>query len=136
MRGQGTFANRHGKLIGQLLRFAVSTGFSAAMSFLLPIVLHEFFAVPERIAVAIGFATAYLGNMVLMRVFVFKSRNDWRRDIAAYIVTNGAFRLAEYGAFIALLEYSGLTYVPVLLIVLAASATIKFFAYRWLFAER
>lgn len=123
-------------LIGQVMRFMVSTGFSAAMSFLLPIALHELFGVPEKTAVAIGFVTAYLGNMLLLRVFVFKSTNDWKRDIAGYIVTNGAFRLMEYGAFIALLNYSGLRYIPVLLIVLGVSAVVKFFAYRWLFADR
>ena len=92
--------------------------------------------VPEKTAVAIGFVTAYLGNMLLLRVFVFKSTNDWKRDIAGYIVTNGVFRLMEYGAFIALLNYAGLQYIPVLLIVLGVSAVVKFFAYRWLFADR
>ena len=124
------------KLFAQLLRFGVSTGFSAAMSFGLPIILHEAFGIEEKVAVAIGFAVAYLGNLLLLRMFVFKSTNDWKRDTAAYVVTNGVFRLLEYAAFLLLLDQAGLSYVPALLAVLVVSSIVKFFAYRTIFAQR
>ena len=120
-------------LVGQLLRFGVSTGFSAAMSFGLPILLHEQFGMPERIAVATGFATAYIGNLLLLRVFVFRSKGAWKRETLHYIVTNGAFRLAEYGAFLLLLDRLGLDYRLSILVVLGISACAKFFIYRRIF---
>lgn len=123
-------------LAAQLVRFTVSTGFSALMSFGLPIVLHEWFGVDEAIAVAIGFATAYLGNVVLLRLFVFRSRGSWRKQLARYIPINGAFRLGEYGAFLLLFEKAGLDYRIAMLAVLGSSAALKFFVYRWIFTDR
>lgn len=106
------------------------------MSFAAPIALHEGLGISEKVAVAIGFVIAYLGNILLLRVFVFKSANDWKHDFFGYIVTNGAFRLIEYGAFIYLIAHSSLNYMITLLIVLSLSSFIKFFAYRRLFGNR
>ncbi len=122
-------------LAAQLARFTVSTGFSAAMSFGLPIALHEWLGVGERIAVAIGFAAAYAGNIVLLRLFVFRSRGSWRKQLARYIPVNGAFRLAEYFAFLLLFERAGLDYRIAMLVVLGVSAGLKFFIYRWIFTD-
>ncbi len=127
---------RYHKLIGQMVRFGFSTAFSAAFSIIVPIGLHEGLGVNIKMAVAIGFVTAYFGNLVLMRSFVFKSGNSWKQDASAYVVTNAIFRLAEYLAFLALLAWTALTYVPALLVILCVSAIIKFFAYRKLFANR
>lgn len=106
------------------------------MSFGLPILLHEWLGMAERIAVAIGFAAAYLGNIVLLRLFVFQSRGSWRTQLARYVPVNGAFRLAEYFAFLLLFERAGLDYRIAMLVVLGASACFKFFVYRWIFFDR
>lgn len=123
-------------LAGQLARFSVSTGFSAAMSFGLPIALHEGFGVAQKIAVAIGFAVAYIGNIALLRLFVFRSTGSWLHQLARYIPVNGAFRLAEYLVFLVLLDHLRLDYKLAMLVVLGASAAIKFFVYRWIFVDR
>ncbi len=123
-------------IAAQLARFMVSTGFSAAMSFGLPIALHEWLGVGERIAVAIGFAAAYVGNIVLLRLFVFQSRGSWRKQLARYIPVNGVFRLAEYFAFLLLFERAGLDYRIAMFVVLGVSAGLKFFVYRWIFADK
>lgn len=120
----------------QLARFMVSTGFSAAMSFGLPIILHERVGVAERFAVAIGFAAAYVGNIVLLRLFVFRSRGSWRKQLSRYIPANGAFRLAEYAAFLLLFERADLDYRIAMLVVLGTSACFKFFVYRWIFVDQ
>lgn len=120
-------------LMAQLARFMVSTGFSAALSFGLPIALHEWLGMGERIAVATGFAAAYIGNIVLLRLFVFRSRGSWRKQLVRYIPVNGAFRLAEYLSFLLLFERAGLDYRIAMLVVLAFSAGLKFFIYRWIF---
>jgi putative flippase GtrA len=124
---------KHQNLAGQLVRFGISTGFSAACSVLIPVILHEGFGVDERTAVAIGFTIAYIGNMLLVRAFVFKSVNNIKHDIPRYIVVNGLFRLAEYAAFLALLTWAPFTYLTSLLVILSVSAVIKFCAYRKLF---
>lgn len=122
-------------LVAQLGRFVVSTGFSAAMSFGLPILLHEWLGVAQRIAVAIGFATAYVGNIVLLRLFVFRSSGSWRTQLSRYVPANGLFRLAEYLVFLVLLEWAGLDYRMAMVIVLGTSACLKFFVYRWIFDD-
>lgn len=120
-------------LAAQAVRFMVSTGFSAAMSFGLPIALHEWFGIAARIAVAIGFAVAYLGNIALLRLFVFRSNGSWRRQIMRYVPINGALRLVEYFGFLVLYESLRLDYRIAMLIVLGASSFFKFFIYRWIF---
>lgn len=128
-------ASRSRRLIGQIARFGVSTGFSATLSFGLPIMLHELLGVSETVAVAIGFATAYVGNIMLLRNYVFRSKGDWRNQTIRYMLSNGAFRLAEYGAFLFLFEHLGLDYRLSVFAVLAVFAVIKFFVYRLVFTS-
>ena len=123
-------------ITGQILRFGLSTGFSAAMSFGVPVLLHEYADMPQRLAVAIGFFAAYVGNIVLLRLFVFRSKGSWRAQVLRYIPTNGVFRLCEYFAFLGLFEKLGLDYRVALLLVLGTSSVIKFFAYRLIFTDR
>ncbi len=123
-------------LIPQAARFAVSTGISATLSFVLPIILHELFGVPTKIAVAVSFAIAYLVNIALLRIVVFRSQSSWLRQLLIYIPTNGLFRLAEYLAFVVLLDWAGLDYRLSILLVLGVSAVTKFFVYRIVFGDR
>lgn len=123
-------------MASQLMRFAVSTGLSAVLSFGLPIALHEYFGVAEKTGVAIGFAAAYVGNIVLLRVFVFRSQGSWRQQLARFIPANAVFRLLEYGAFLLLFERLGLDYRLAVLIVLGTSTLVKFFAYRLIFRDK
>ena len=120
-------------LLGQLARYGLSTLFSASLSFGLPVLLREVFGLESWLAVAIGFAIAYVGNLLLLKLFVYRSKGGWGGDTARYVVTNGAFRLAEYGAYLALERLAGLDYRIAVLIVLAVSAVLKFFAYRYVF---
>lgn len=129
------FGEKYAPLRGQVLRFGVSTGFSASLSFLLPIALHELAGVPENIAVAIGFLTAYAGNFLLLRKFVFRSSAQLRGQAWRYVVTNGLFRLCEYGAYLALTTYGGLDYRLAVFLVLVVAALLKFFAYRVVFSQ-
>lgn len=127
---------RNAPITGQLLRFGVSTGFSAALSFGLPVLLHEWLAISPRRAVAIGFIIAYLGNILLLRLFVFRSRGSWMGQVLRYIPTNGAFRLCEYLGFLALYDHLRLDYRLALVLVLGVSAILKFFAYRLIFTDQ
>jgi putative flippase GtrA len=121
---------------GQVFRFGISTGFSAALSFGLPLLLHEHLGVPEASAVAAGFVTAYIGNIWLLRSFVFRSTRNLRGDVFRYVTCNAVARLLEYTAFYLLFETFRFDYRIALLLVLGVSAVLKFFLYRWIFAER
>ncbi|TCJ32804.1 GtrA family protein [Parafrankia sp. BMG5.11] len=123
-------------IAGQVLRFGISTGFSAALSFGLPLILHEYLGLTEPAAVAIGFAIAYAGNIWLLRNFVFRSTADWWGEVFRYMAINAAFRLIEYGAFFFLFKTAGLDYRIALLAVLGVSAVLKFFLYREVFSGR
>lgn len=117
----------------QAIRFALTTGLSAALSFGLPVALVELFGFDERRAVQIGFACAYIVNIVVVRSFVYRSRNHWARDFLAYVVVNGLFRLLEYAGFVFLQSTLGVPYAAALLVVLIASTIVKFFVYRFVF---
>ena len=127
--------SRHA-LLAQLARFGASTGLSAGFTFGFPVLLHEWGGVSEKVSVGVGFATAYLLNILLLRLFVFRSKGSWRAQLTRYLPMNGLFRFAEYLTFIVLLEKLGIDYRVAMLAVLGTSAIIKFFAYRWVFADR
>jgi putative flippase GtrA len=110
--------------------------FSATLSFAFPLLLHEQLGVSQTLAVGIGFATAYLGNIWLLRKFVFRSAGNLRHEVFRYVIWNGVARLLEYATFLALIRSLGFDYRVALLLVLGVSAVLKFFLYRWVFAER
>ena len=124
------------RLLQQLYRFGVSTGISLTLSFALPVSLHEYFGVAPKPAVAIGFMTAYVMNFTLVRRFVFQSERGWRGDIIRYVLTNGAFRIAEYAAFLIVSGLSKVNYAICLFAILAVSSTLKFLSYRLIFDPR
>ena len=124
------------RLLRQLYRFGVSTGLSLTLSFALPVSLHEYFGVATKLAVGVGFITAYVMNFVLVRRFVFQSERGWRSDIPRYVLTNGAFRITEYGAFLIVSGLSHVNYAICLFVILAVSSVLKFLSYRFLFDPR
>ena len=124
---------RYGGTISRLLRFGLATIVSASLTFVLPIFAHEMAGIAENTAVAIGFASAYVVNLILLKVFVYRSSGNWAKEVGRYIVVNGAFRLVEYASFYALSNIAGWDYRLSVLVVLALSAVAKFSAYRFVF---
>lgn len=120
-------------IVGQTMKFALTTGLSACFSFGLPIILAEFFDFAQGRAVLVGFVCAYLFNVVAIRSFVFESQSHWARDLVIYVITNGALRVLEFGAFIIFVKWFGVHYAAALFVVLAGAAITKFFIYRYVF---
>jgi putative flippase GtrA len=118
-------------LARQLVRYGLSTGISVSVTVVLPILLHELFAVREERAVLIAFNTALVVNFLTLRHFVFSKGGSALRDLAFYGAINILFRVAEYGAFSLLFATLGLHYVIAILIVLFISAIVKFLVYRF-----
>jgi putative flippase GtrA len=122
--------------IGQLLRFGVSTGASAALSLGLPVLLHEAFGVEQKVAVAISQVSVLFLNFLMIRLFVFRSQRAAKKDIAYYVGSAVAFRALEYLLFLALFELVSLFYFTALVLTLGTSTFVKFFWYRLLFGKR
>ena len=122
--------------IGQLIRYGVSSGASAAVSLGLPVLLHEAFGVEQKLAVAISQASVLLLNFLMIRLFVFRSKSTAKRDLAYYVGSAVAFRGLEYLLFLALFELASLHYFLALLLTLGASTVVKFGWYRFLFHGR
>ena len=90
----------------------------------------------QNVAVAAGFVTAYLVNLVMLKAFVYRSSGSWLSETWRYVVVNGAFRLIEYGAFYLLSNSAGWDYRLAVLAVLALSAIVKFIVYGIVFRVR
>ena len=122
--------------VSEILRFGMSTLFSASLSAGLPILLHEVLSVNEERAVAIGFATAYLANILLLKLFVFRSSGRWIHELIKYVPTNGLFRLLEYTVFLALVRVVDLDYRIAVFSVLSITLGLKFLVYRLIFRRK
>lgn len=122
--------------MGQLLRFGVSSGASAAVSLGLPVLLHEVLGIEQKVAVAISQSSVLLLNFLMIRMFVFRSKRAAKRDLAFYVGSAVTFRGFEYLVFVVLFQFAGLYYFTALLITLGTSTLIKFVWYRFLFGSR
>ena len=132
----GHLPRKHRETGRQLVRFAVSTVISASFTLGLPLLLHEIGGIEQKLAVAISQASALVLNFLMIRLFVFRSKNDGKRDLAYYVGSAVAFRGLEYLLFLALLQLAGLHYLAALLVTLVASTVVKFGWYRFLFHGR
>jgi putative flippase GtrA len=103
----------------------VSVGVTLAVTAL----LHEFAAVPERIAAAIGLVTALVVNFAVLRFFAFRGTGvPLGRQLPMFLASSGVFRGLEYGGFF-VLHWLGVHYLLALVMVLGVSFIVKFLVY-------
>ena len=120
-------------LLRQAVKFAKTTVVSASLTLGLPVLLVEAFNLQQNTAVLVGFVCAYFFNMIVLRYYVFGSRNSWLRDFLKYAVANGIMRMLEFGSFVLLAGKLSIHYVAAILIVLCVGTVTKFFIYREVF---
>lgn len=120
-------------LLRQAVKFAKTTLASASLTLGLPVLLVEAFDLQQKTAVLVGFVCAYFFNIIVLRYYVFGSRNSWLRDFVKYAVANGIMRILEFGSFVLLAEKLSIHYVAAILIVLCVGTVTKFFLYREVF---
>lgn len=113
----------------ELLRYFLATGLSAAISLGIPILLHEHFAVEERVAVAIALTIAFVVNFITTRLFVFRSTGNAQSELLRFTGVSLGFRIGEYGLFLVLFSL-GIIYYVAQLIVLVFSFVLKFYTYK------
>ena len=115
---------------GQAFRFIVATIASASVTLALPLLLHEYFALPETHSVAIAFTLAFVLNFFVMRFYVFRSGGGFAWQFVKFAGSNGIFRIGEYLLFLAIFELLGVNYMISVIFSLGVSFCGKFFVQR------
>lgn len=117
-------------MFDQMRRYGVASMASAAITFGVPILLHEIFGLDEDISVAFGPATAFLVNFLTVRIYVFRSTGKPAHELAQFAASSVVFRLSEYAAFWFIHNYFEVFYLLALAVVIVVSMALKFLFYR------
>ena len=103
----------------------------------LTLALHEWGQVSEEAAFAIGLAVVLVLNFVVMRWYIYEAQTGTiSQQFGLYLCSAGAFRAAEYGAFLVWHTWWGSDYRLAMVGIMVISAGLKFFYYRVLFERR
>ncbi|MBB3353323.1 hypothetical protein CO660_31570 [Rhizobium sp. L9] len=119
----------------ELIRYGLATMASAAISFGLPVALHEIVGLADTSSVGIGLICAFALNFVSIRLFVFRSDGVIKRQLIGFLISTGLFRLAEFWGFL-LLTKLGTNYAVALIITLVCSFAAKFAVQKYLIFTR
>lgn len=91
----------------------------------------ELFGVPPWAAAIIAMVGVTKMNFWFMRRYVFPgSREPWPTQLARFVASIAAFRVAEYTAFLITTELLGLPYLPSYALILVVSFALKFVVFR------
>lgn len=115
---------------GEVSRYTQLAVVSAAVNLGLPVLLHEWLGMEERVAVALALATTFVVNFIIARSYVFKASGAFGPQVLRFAAASAGFRIAEYVAFLFLYTFLGLFYVLALGSVLVVSFGVKFVFYR------
>mgnify|MGYP001333867415 FL=1 len=131
------FNLQHKLKLGALGRFLVGGLVSSGVTLATTASLHELVAVPERLAAALGLATALVVNFVVLRFFVFRGTNlPLGRQLLVFLGSSGVFRGFEYAGFI-VLHLLSVYYLLALVVVQGVSFIVKYFFYdKFVFARK
>jgi len=116
-----------------LLRYGLMSVNSFVINFGLTFSLHEFLALPEELAFAIGLITMLVINFVGFRYYVFKASAETApQQMMRFFLTALGFRSSEYLTFMLVHTIMGVDYRVAVVGILALSTIAKFFCYRLL----
>lgn len=115
---------------GEVNRFTQLALVSAGVTLGLPVPLHEWLGLEERVAVALALATAFAVNFIVARSYVFRASGAFGPQLLRFALASAGFRVAEYLAFLLLFSVLGVFYVLALGLVLVISFGVKFAFYR------
>lgn len=115
---------------GEVSRYTQLAVFSAALNLGLPVLLHEWIGLSERVAVALSLTTAFVVNFAVARGYVFRAGGPMGPQVLRFAAASAGFRVAEYAGFLLLHTILGLHYVLALGAVLVVSFGVKFVFYR------
>lgn len=124
----GTFAP---KATREIVGFGALSVFSFALNVGVTFALVELLGSPPELAFALGISTVVLTSFILMRLVVFPAEElSLTQQLARYLPSTAAFRMAEYVLFLGVHTVLGLPYQPSVIGILLVSAIAKFLFYR------
>jgi putative flippase GtrA len=118
-----------------LVRFAMGGVLSSSVVLGVTALLREGGIAGERVAAAVGLASALVVNFHVMRRFVFRgTERPLLRQALEFLAGSGVFRGLEYLGFLVLHTAFDVHYLVALVLVLGTSFGLKFVVYEgWVF---
>lgn len=110
----------------KFLRFVTGAGVSFGSTLAITYAATEWLRFDERLSFAVSLACVFFINFLYLRHFVFGSQLPWRRQLRDFFLTSIGFRLAEYLAFLVLLDLLDVHYLFSVVLVLSVSFLFKF----------
>lgn len=121
-------------LIGQGLRFGMSGGLVALVYATVTTLLHDVFAVPFELALAIGYVISAVTHYTLQRIFVWRHAEQFALQMHHQLVRYLCLSLSQYGlTALATAKLPGLLGLPVeavYLVVMLTLAVLNFVIFR------
>ena len=112
-------------------RFAILSVASFAVTLGTTAWCHEILGLPEEAAYLVALIVALFQNFLGMRYYVYPgSDTPFLVQLAQFLGSSVAFRLAEFSAFLALHTWAGVPYLIAAATVMVSSFVAKFFFYR------
>lgn len=119
---------------GRSLRFLAMTAVSLSVTLGVTAGLREGFGVGDGPAGGVALMAAFCVNFLTMRGVVFAAAGPVAGHLARFAATSAAFRLAEYLAYLALVETVRVPYLIAMVGTLGTSFVLKYVTYRaWVF---
>lgn len=113
----------------KLLRFGSGAVVSLSSTLAITYVATEWIMLSEKISFAVALICVFFINFLYLRHFVFASALPWRRQMRDFFVASIGFRLAEYVAYLLLLDVLGIHYLLTVVVVLSISFVVKFIVF-------
>lgn len=112
-------------VVGQGLRFGMSGGVVALVYATVTTLLHDVFAVPFELALAIGYVVSAVTHYTLQRLFVWRHAQQFALQMHRQLVRYLCLSLGQYGlTALATARLPGLLGVPVEAVYLVAMLTL------------
>lgn len=114
-----------------LVRFAIATAVTLAMSFGVTILLVEVVGASKELAYGVALLAVYLTSFAFLRWWIYGRRTGpIVRQFLLYSASALSFRGAEYGAFWVLHTWLGMYYLLAMLLIQGTSFVAKFVYYE------
>lgn len=115
----------------KLLRFGSGAALSFTSTLAITYAAVEWLGLDEKLSFAISLVGVFFINFWYLRLFVFQSELPWIRQLRDFFVASIGFRIAEYLAFLVLLDIFEIQYLLCVISVLVVSFVAKFFVFNF-----
>ncbi|MCV2875546.1 GtrA family protein [Rhodobacteraceae bacterium XHP0102] len=113
-----------------LSRYLIVGGWSYIVVTTVTWALHELSGITEEGAFAAGILLALMFNVVLLKIFVFRSEKGYWETGSRFVLTSMVIRGIEFSLFWALLHHVGIYYLLASTVAMFIGATAKYLFLR------